>query len=310
MPIPGWQVECPWAILLAAWSMNAIQFTNPGATLTVPDGRAMALARITHLGIGAHQDDLEFMAFEGILNCYQKADQWFGGVTCTDGAGSARQGRYAHFSDSQMRAVRHEEQERAAKIGQFGVMIQLDYPSASLHSDGLPKLQADLVKILSATHPSVVYTHNLADKHPTHLNVAAAVIGALRELAPQWKPLHFYGCEVWRDLDWMPDPEKVLLDLSGGEELAAALNNVFDSQITGGKQYHVGVQGRRNAHATFLDAHHVDRSTALSFAMDLMPLILSPELNPADYVGGIINRFRAEVTNGVVSAFSAAKKQD
>jgi LmbE family N-acetylglucosaminyl deacetylase len=52
-----------------------------------------ALARITHLGIGAHQDDLEFMAFHGILACFRmRDDRWFGGVTCTNGAGSSRTG--------------------------------------------------------------------------------------------------------------------------------------------------------------------------------------------------------------------------
>ena len=56
---------------------------NPTAEIFVPDGRTVpaALARITHLGIGAHQDDLEFMAFHGILACYGSMTEWFGGVT-------------------------------------------------------------------------------------------------------------------------------------------------------------------------------------------------------------------------------------
>ena len=29
-----------------------------------------ALGQTTHLAIGAHQDDLEFMAYEGIFACY------------------------------------------------------------------------------------------------------------------------------------------------------------------------------------------------------------------------------------------------
>ena len=62
------------------------------AEILVPDGVpvAEALKRITHLGIGAHQDDLEFMAFHGVLTCYHSDTQWFGGVTCTNGGGSAR----------------------------------------------------------------------------------------------------------------------------------------------------------------------------------------------------------------------------
>jgi hypothetical protein len=41
------------------------------AEVFVPDGAPMAkaLERITHLGIGAHQDDLEFMAFHAVRAC-------------------------------------------------------------------------------------------------------------------------------------------------------------------------------------------------------------------------------------------------
>ena len=44
-------------------------FHNSTAEIYVPDGKSVvaALKRVTHLGIGAHQDDLEFMAFHGIL---------------------------------------------------------------------------------------------------------------------------------------------------------------------------------------------------------------------------------------------------
>ena len=61
------------------------------ASLTIPDGVVTpeAYARCSHLAIGAHQDDLEFMAFHGINTCYGDEGLWFGGVTCTDGAGSA-----------------------------------------------------------------------------------------------------------------------------------------------------------------------------------------------------------------------------
>ena len=61
---------------------------------------AEALARVTHLGVGAHQDDLEFMAFHGInMNCYHSENRLVsGGVVCTNGSGSARQGAYCRNS--------------------------------------------------------------------------------------------------------------------------------------------------------------------------------------------------------------------
>ena len=60
-----------------------MKFHLPSADIFIPDGlpAADALARITHLGIGAHQDDLEFMAFHGILQCFHSETEWFGGVT-------------------------------------------------------------------------------------------------------------------------------------------------------------------------------------------------------------------------------------
>src|SRR5438477_2097400 len=100
---------------------------QPTAEIFIPDGTgpSEALKRITHLGIGAHQDDLEFMAFHGIIACYESNSEWFGGVTCTNGAGSARTGDFARFTDEEMCGIRREEQNEAARIGRYGVMIQL-----------------------------------------------------------------------------------------------------------------------------------------------------------------------------------------
>lgn len=49
-----------------------MKFANPNARIFVPDAKRIgdACQRITHLGIGAHRDDLEFMALHGILTCY------------------------------------------------------------------------------------------------------------------------------------------------------------------------------------------------------------------------------------------------
>ena len=60
------------------------------ALACVPNGEAVeaALRRTTHVGIGAHQDDLEIMAYHGIAQCIGDNMRWFGGITCTDGAGS------------------------------------------------------------------------------------------------------------------------------------------------------------------------------------------------------------------------------
>lgn len=272
-----------------------MKFHNSNARIFVPDHAPEPLERITHLGIGAHQDDLEFMAFHGILACRHSLEKWFGGVTCTNGAGSSRSGAYADFTDGEMKQVRIQEQEAAAVVGHYGAMIQLDYPSSGVKSASDPALTNDLLEILTATRPDVVYTHNPADKHETHVGVFAATIGALRKMPQADRPEAVYGCEVWRGLDWMPDSEKVVHDVAGHENLAAALSGVFDSQIAGGKRYDLATLGRRRANATFFESHAVDETESLSFAMDLTPLVADPSLDIVEYVLGFIRRFEGDV---------------
>jgi LmbE family N-acetylglucosaminyl deacetylase len=267
------------------------------ADLYAPDGAPFpqALNRATHIGVGAHQDDLEFMAIHGILACYRKTEARFAGVTCTNGAGSSRIGPYANHTDAQMQVVRRREQRDAAQIGDYAAMLQLDYSSAELKDAANAALKNDLIAIFSAARPSVVYTHNLADKHETHVAVAAAVVQALRALPAAQRPAKVYGCEIWRALDWLHDADKVLLDVSARENLSAALSGVFDSQISGGKRYDLAVLGRRRANATFLEPHGVDQATHLTFAMDLTPLVKDASLDPAQYVTGYIRKFQEDV---------------
>jgi hypothetical protein len=108
------------------------------AEIFVPDGTPVqdALVRTTHMGIGAHQDDLEIMAFDGILKCFQRNDRWFCGVVVADGSGSPRVDLYGDHTDAEMRTVRRQEQRKAAVVGEYGAQILLDYPSAVV-KDGL-----------------------------------------------------------------------------------------------------------------------------------------------------------------------------
>ncbi len=274
-----------------------MQLSQPNATVFIPDQSHVpaALERITHLGVGAHQDDLEFMAYHGILECFYKAQPSFGGVTCTNGAGSSRTGAYASCTDESMQAIRREEQNKAAVIGRFAAMIQLDHPSSLVKNSSDNRLREDLAKVLQACTPQIIYTHNPADKHDTHLGVTVALIEAVRSLPTERRPSAVHGCEVWRNLDWMNDSEKVIHDVSGNENLAAALGGVFDSQIAGGKRYDLAVMGRRRANATFFDSHNSDKATAIAFAMDLTPLVKDASLDILDFTLSHIERFAADV---------------
>jgi LmbE family N-acetylglucosaminyl deacetylase len=178
-------------------------------------------------------------------------------------------------------------------------MIQLGYSSAEVKDRAGSSPREDLRVILEATRPEVVYTHNLADKHPTHVAVALAVIEVLRMLPREMRPRRVIGCEVWRDLDWMPDDKKVVMDVSGHETLARDLAACFQSQIDGGKRYDLAVAGRRAANATFGDPHSTDCATQVIFGMDLTPLIEDTALDPVDYVDAMIERFRGEVRAAV-----------
>jgi LmbE family N-acetylglucosaminyl deacetylase len=274
-----------------------MKLTKETADVFVPDGTAeeAALARTTHLGVGAHQDDLEFMATHGILACFGQAGKAFCGVTCTDGAGSSRAGVYAAYTDEQMKAVRRQEQRTAAMVGRYGAMLQLDFASKEVKAQGQTAVTDDLYEILKLTRPQAVYTHATSDKHDTHVGVARAVIAALRRLPLAERPAQVYGCEIWRDLDWLPDDRKVVLDVSDRANISSALSGVFDSQISGGKRYDDAVQGRRKAHATFFESHAVDGATMLTFAMDLGPLVKDESLSIAAYTGALIDALKADV---------------
>jgi LmbE family N-acetylglucosaminyl deacetylase len=274
-----------------------MHFHHADAESFIPDGKpeGEALSRTTHLAICAHQDDIEIMAASAILECFQREDQWFTGVVMSDGSGSPRDGMYASYSDEAMKAVRVKEQKKAAVVGEYAAQVFLQYPSRQIKNAANPQPIEDLLKLLNVTQPQFVYTHNLADKHDTHVAVALKVIAALRQLPKNLRPQKLYGCEVWRDLDWMVDGDKVAFDLTRHENLQAALLGVFDSQISGGKRYDLASMGRRRANATYFESHGVDMTLGLSFGMDLTPLILDPQKDITAFISEHIQRFSEDV---------------
>jgi LmbE family N-acetylglucosaminyl deacetylase len=254
-----------------------------------------AVARTTHLGICAHQDDLEILAMHGILQCFHQPGRAFTGVVVTNGAGSARDNEYAEYSDQQMQDVRRIEQRKAAFVGEYAAQFLLDHPSRFVKDPSEKAVEQDIQLILEKARPEVVYTHNLCDKHDTHVGVALRTIAALRALPAESRPKQVIGCEVWRDLDWLPDSLKVPMDVSSRDGLQSALLGVFDSQIVGGKRYDLAAMGRRKAHATFSESHGVDKSEGLIYGMDLTPLVVDPSLDPAQFAAMLMDAFSKDV---------------
>ena len=278
-----------------------MKFHLDTAEIYIPDDEPdpRALERTTHLCFAAHQDDIEIMAAQPIIECFQQKDKWFTGVVVSDGRGSPRNNLYENYSDDEMRLVRFKEQRKAAMVGEFAAQIMLDFPSKVIKDVARNEPVEDILQILRATKPKIVYTHNLADKHDTHVSVALRVIDALRKLDPAERPERCVGCEVWRSLDWMADPDKVIMNLSNHENLQFALLGVYDSQIVGGKRYDLASMGRRRANATYFETHDVDLTTGLSFAMDLTPLILNDDQEPLDFVQALIQQFDQDVTERI-----------
>lgn len=274
-----------------------MKFALDTALCFVPDGVdvATALKRTTHMAISAHQDDIEIMAVTGILECFQLEEKWFTGVVVTDGRGSPRDDLYKNFTDEAMHTVRIKEQKKAAIVGDYSAQILLDFPSAVVKNPGKDEVVNDLIQILKASHPKVVYTHNLADKHDTHVSTALRVIAAIRAMPAEERPEWVLGCEVWRGLDWMMDDEKVVADVTAHESLQMALLGVFDSQICGGKRYDLSTMGRRRANATYYASHDTDTAERLTFAMDLTPLVKDPQLDIQTFIVAAIDRFSNDV---------------
>ncbi len=276
-----------------------MQLQRSNSTITIPDGSEIqsALQRTTHLGIGAHHDDLEFFAYHGIDACYGRSDRWFTGVTCTDGAGSARVGPYESFTDEEMAAIRIEEQNKAAVVGEYAAMIQLGYPSSEIKDPGHGGPVDDLEAVLRAAKPEELYLHNPADKHDTHIAVLLRSLAAVRRLPVEDRPRKTWGCEIWRGLDWLVDDDKGLLSTSSRPNLQAALNGVYDSQIMGGKRYDLAVMGRRLANATFHDSHSADEETGITWAIDLSPVVLDNSVDIVEFTLGFIDRLRHDVAS-------------
>jgi len=274
-----------------------MKFHLDTAEIFIPDSLHVeeSLARTTHLCVAAHQDDIEIMAAGPILECFQRKEKWFTGVVVTDGRGSPRNGIYEGYSDEEMRLVRFKEQRKAAVVGEYAAQIMLDYPSKVVKDSKEKSPVEDIVAILKETRPQTVFTHNLADKHETHVAVVLRVIAAIRSLPEDKRPQKLYGCEVWRDLDWMPDTDKMTLNLSGQENMQAALLGVYDSQISGGKRYDLASLARRRANATYFASHDVDIANGLAFAMDLTPLVTNQNLDIQSYVQSFIDRFAQDV---------------
>jgi len=278
-----------------------MNFRHAKHDLFVPDSSDpwTALRRVTHLGIVSHQDDLEIAAYHGITECFHTADKWFGGVVVTDGSGSPRKGPYEEYTDDEMQEVRKREQRKAAFVGEYSIMVQLGYPSEMVKMSRQPDVLADLEFLLQHAQPEVLYMHNLCDRHDTHVATVLRCLEAIRSMDPEVRPKKVLGCEVWRKLDWLLTDDKEMLWVDKFPHLLRPLLGVFDSQISGGKRYDLAEEGLRHANATYFDSHTTDKTSLLTFAMDLTPLVKDETIDIEEYTVGYVQRLEADVSQRI-----------
>ena len=103
------------------------------------------------------------------------------------------------------------------------------------------------------------------------------------------KPRKIYGCEVWRDLDWVADEDKVVFDVSGYETLASDLMSVFVTQ-NAVKRYDIAALARRRANATFCQSHEGDKAQSLIYALDMTEIAHGTDVEA--FAGRILDDFK------------------
>lgn len=252
---------------------------------------------VKYLCICAHQDDNEIMAMDGVLKGIRSGNHSFALVVTADGGGSARTGEFKDYTDEMMKAVRIKEQQEASEIGRYHSLYLLNYPSKDIKDKNNRDIVEEYKNIIKELKPEVIYTHSVLDKHPTHLGVAVKVIEAIRELDKEYQPKVFYGCEVWRGLDWINDDKKIGFDLSRNVKLQKKILDVFKSQIAGGKEYTKASLGRRYANATYFQSHSVDTYKLVNYGIDMRPLIKDRNLSIKEFALSYVDDLRNEISN-------------
>ena len=96
------------------------------------------------------------------------------------------------------------------------------------------------------------------------------------------RPWKVVGIEGWRSLDWLGDDEKVLLDVTGLDELAARLAGGVRQPDRGRQALRPGRAGPAPGQRHAAGAPRRRHATELTFAFDLTPLVHNDGARPGD----------------------------
>jgi hypothetical protein len=141
--------------------MGDIVLNNPSAVFWTASGEGLkdALGRASHLGIGAHHDDLEFMAFEVISACHVQPDLGFHSIPNLD---------FPLLID------RTDLEAAAAKPdGDFAIEVSIDETDT-------PQSPAELLAILAMLADEGVPAQTIAPKFTGRFNKGVDYSGDIR----------------------------------------------------------------------------------------------------------------------------------
>lgn len=275
---------------------------NQGHIMVAPKFKTLAnaLAHTTHMAVGAHPDDVEILGFHGIETAYSTPNKSFVAVVSTSGGGSVRSGKFAHFTNAQMAKARQEEQCKAAKLGKYGAAVLMGFESNHLKGAHKDMATQSFYQLFKQAKPEILYLHTPTDSHDTHVATFMRCLEALRMLKPEERPKHVYGCEVWKNLDWLPDKHKHFLPVKQ-PELARSLLSFYESQIIGQqKPYHEHTIARWQSNATYgSDSHEVGNLGPCILALDLMPLVKNPHLSVTEFVSRLLKEAKQEMLDKI-----------
>ncbi len=254
-----------------------------------------ALSRSQVIAVGAHPDDLEFMCLSAIERARQGTEEeGFFGLIVSNGLGSPRGDGLQDYSDEQFTELRRQEQREAAKLSGFCGVLQLNYPSSKVKDSSDDQLRTELKLIWMASPVRSVFTHSPFDRHATHRATCMHVLSTLKTLPKTRRPRLVIGCEVWRSLDWVPEKYKRFLPVKSTEPQMRSLFSIYQSQISGAKNYVDAVIGRKRCNATFREAHSRDAYEFCEVGIDLTSIV-SGKTSLQGYAEKVLSDFRTEI---------------
>jgi hypothetical protein len=233
----------------------------------LPAASPLHVARAGHAPLrrSAHQDDIEIMAHAGICDCLE--------------ANRARKPLAAWWSPTApapralVQVLELHRRADAVGIRRDGATPRRRSSAATRSSSSSAHPSADVKSggprrgVARRPHTAIFAGACSPEcrlsaqpggqaRHPRRR--ARRCLEALRALPPGARPRRVLGCEVWRDLDWLVDADKVALDSGRHPELAA--QTLLKPSIPRSPEANATTSRRSGRRAATRDVPHLARN--------------------------------------------------